>query len=272
MSGSPVDASQALADLCWAIESPAFAEGPGTEGPASVVAEQIDLDHLVATLGQVPPRVGHYFERLVRYWLVHCEGVELEAAGLQLSDPETGRTLGELDFVFTDVEGRRCHWETAVKFFLYDPARPGSHFPGPNVRDDYESKIAKLFEEQLTRTVPSLGSFDRRRAFVKGCCFHHPLVGAPETLPERMPSKAMTGTWIRAAEVELVTERWSGHAVAVLNKPHWLAPQPGAGVPLDDFAGALRQHFGTSRRTVMAAVLDGDGDEVERLCVVHDAW
>ena len=270
MTSDLVDPDQAVADLRWVVESPAFAEGPNTEPAHQLDLEAIDPEHLAATLGVLPPRVGHYFERLVRYWLEHSVGVDLEAAGLQLSDPETGRTIGELDFVFVDGQGRRCHWETAVKFFLYDPARPGSHFPGPNVRDDYESKIAKLFDEQLAR--PGAGEFAERLAFVKGCCFHHPLVGAPPELPDRMPETCMTGTWIRAGEAHLVCDAWADHGFTLLEKPHWLAPPPSPARPIVDFAGALSDHFAQSRRTVMAAIVDADDHEVRRVCVVHQDW
>lgn len=265
-----VDAAQALADLQWVVESAAFAEGPNTEPAHRLDVASVDRDHLAATLGELPPRVGHYFERLVRYWLEECIGVELEAAGLQLSDPDTGRTIGELDFVFVDGDGRRCHWETAVKFFLYDPDRPGSHFPGPNVRDDYESKIAKLFDEQLAR--PGAGEFAERRAFVKGCCFHHPLVGAPPSLPERMPADCMTGTWVRAGELELATEPWPDHEFRVLDKPHWLGTPPGNSLTTSDFETMVRDHFAVSRRTVMAAVVEPGAGEVQRLCVVNQDW
>ena len=270
MNQSSLDPEQALADLRWVVESPAFAEGPDTEPARALDVSSVDPEHLVAALGVVPPRVGHYFERLVRYWLEHVVGVELEAAGLQLSDPETGRTVGELDFVFADDDGRRCHWETAVKFFLYDPSRPGSHFPGPNVRDDYESKIAKLFDHQLTR--PGAGEFDERHAFVKGCCFHHPTVGPPPVLPSRMPADCLTGTWILAGEVDLVADRFPDDQVALLEKPHWLAPVPTRAVPMGAFREVVTSHFETSRRTVMAAVLDTDGAEFLRLCIVHEGW
>jgi hypothetical protein len=270
VTDSNLDPEQALADLRWVVESPAFAGGSDTEEAGALDVDAVDVDHLVATLGHVPPRVGHYFERLVAYWLEHCVGVEVEATGLQLSDPETGRTIGELDFVFLDHDGRRCHWETAVKFFLYDPERPGSHFPGPNVRDDYESKIAKLFDYQLTR--PGAGEFAERHAFVKGCCFHHPLVGAPPALPDRMPADAMTGTWIRAGETDLLSGAWNAHGFTILDKPHWLAPPPHVPMSFAEFDAVVRDHFAQSRRTVMAAAIDSDGSESKRMCIVHQDW
>ena len=117
---------QLLRDLEWAVASPPLMRG-GTRH--SLVADGGCLpNHAARYSGH---RVGYYFESLIDHCLRCGDGVEMLASGLQVRDG--GRTIGELDFVFRDRQGRVCHWEVAVKFYLYcaDWQVAGSHFIGP---------------------------------------------------------------------------------------------------------------------------------------------
>lgn len=262
---------QHLADLAWAIESPSFVCGPNSAEPATVDAATIDSEHLAAFIGEPPRRVGQYFEKLVHYWLEHVRRVEIVGAGVQVLDGK--RTIGEIDFLFVDEAGELNHWEIAVKFFLHHPDRDGSHYPGPNARDDFERKATKIFGQQLALTEASHPDVTVRRAFVKGLVFYHPDVGRPSERPERMPADHGYGEWIRSDQLDQLTERWAGASGAILDKPHWLAgPAIGAHLPIEDVRELLDDRFAELARPTMVDLCDANGKPLPRLCVVSPTW
>jgi hypothetical protein len=262
---------QSVADLLWAITSPSLITDPWVEQPAEFTASDVDADHLDAYLDQHPThRVGHYFERLLDYWLREIRGVEVEATGLQIREGK--RTVGELDFLYR-CDGVLTHCEASVKFFLHFPQRGSSHFPGPNASDNFEKKISRLFEHQLALSASHVPEVGRREAFVRGIRFFHPDHPRPSELPNRMAPTGQTGSWLFAAELDRFRSR-SSVRCTVVEKPHWLAPQVNPRLQdIGTFCDDLNDHFGHGRgHPVMASIRDLSGNEVDRMFVVPDHW
>lgn len=265
--------AQLLDDLVWALESPAFVDGPNALGPIAVDVTQIDAELLAAEVGEPTRRVGVYFERLIRFWLEHVAGVDLVGAGIQIRDGN--RTIGELDFVFCDPirNSAVTHWEVAVKFFLHDPSRDGSHYPGPNVTDDFESKVTKLFDEQLPRSRDFEPAVTTRQALVRGCCFHHLDVPPAEQEPERMAANCERGTWLRSPQVDRLDQEWGSAGFVILDKPFWFTPGPRPRLTFAQLAKHLEQHRRERRSAVMVAAVDETSDDMmHRFCFVDDSW
>ena len=163
--------SRQLRDLTWAINSQSLL----TESPlARLDPSEVDPEHLRRFLEDDPSRrVGRYFERLVLYWLTHVRKVEVIASSLQIRDGN--RTIGEIDLLFRDEQGRVTHWEIAVKFYLYLSSGTfiGSHYIGPNAGDTFERKMERLFDHQLPRSITHFPEVEVRQALVKGRMFYH---------------------------------------------------------------------------------------------------
>ena len=275
MSGQIAD-GQLLRDLDWAISSPLLMRGE-TENP-------------IAAIGGLPPlaerysghRVGYYFESLIGHWLQSGDDIEILASGLQVR--EGGRTLGELDFVFSDRSGRVRHWEVAVKFYLYcaDQQVAGSHFIGPNARDTFERKWDRIQRQQLPLCHRVFPRVDECSAFVKGWIFYQPEQVAPHALPEGMMPDHLRGIWLHHAELAWLEAagRARGWAFCVLHKPFWLAdlilgeadPPPACFASL---GAELDRQFADAKHPVMISALrhcGGRWREDERVIVVPDAW
>jgi hypothetical protein len=264
--------SQAVADLEWVLTSPSLVDDPAAIGPVEFEASSIDIDHLEAFLVERHEfRVGRYFESLLHYWLLHVRQVELVGAGIQIKD-ENNRTLGEIDFLFRDEDGRLNHCEAAVKFFLHHPNDEGSHFPGPAARDNFERKSTQLFEKQLMMSEVHFPDVDVRVAFVRGRVFQRVGAAAPESLPNRMAADRLRGAWLRESELDLL-ETFGDVRANIVSKPHWFAPIiDGNILSKSELATELVHHFEGPAYPMMISLRDQSGAEVERCFVVPNAW
>lgn len=235
--------------------------------PTNLDAASVDVDRLVTYIGEPPHRVGHYFERLVHFWLAEVQRLDQVEKGLQIRDDT--RTIGELDFVFADAMGQICHWEVAVKFYLHDPTRPGSHFPGPDARDDFETKAKRLFEHQLPLSVDHRPDVTMRQALVKGCLFGGWQAGPIGLTPDELAPGCERGTWLRGSQVAAWCEHATPAAIVAATKPYWFTP--GAQPALDpaEWSSRVAQ---LARPSHMAFALDADGAIAERIFVVADDW
>ncbi len=262
--------SQAVADLCWAVNSPSLVDGLHVMPPAVVEADSVDAEHLEHFLSEqhASYRVGRYFESLIEYWLGHIRKHEITARGLQLRDGKI--TVGELDFLYRDEAGVLVHCEAAVKFFLCVPGHTPSEFPGPNANDNLEAKITKLFDTQLTRSAEHVPDVGKRLGLMKGMLFSRN--GDDDVAaPQRLSPAHLRGSWVRLDEIDSLP----GDRFAIAGKPHWLAPQVDADVlPKDDLARYLQAHFDQTDQPVMISSRSAGDEavEVDRLFVVSATW
>lgn len=276
-----MDVIQCVRDLIWAINSPSLiVDGPVVD---PVDPRQVDAQHLAAYLDDFSGhRVGRYFERLVLYWLQHLRGVEIVAQSLQIRDGK--RTIGEIDLLFRDEQGRLTHWEIAVKFYLHvtHAHALGSHYIGPNIRDTFERKMERLFTEQLPRSKRDFPDVEVRQAFVKGRMFYPPHEAVLDATPKYLSPEHLRSVWIRAAEVAALDDG-GDVAYRILKKPDWLSKQLARRGDSDllssrELTEHLREHFATRDRCVLVSQLAARPDadamfvETQRMFVVPDHW
>jgi len=275
--------AQAARDLLWAINSPSLIRTSPEHLPCWPVCEAAEVVSglLQSSCDQhARHRVGLYFEDLVHFYLKVVRSYEIVEHGLQIQ--EGGRTVGELDFLYREVDGGLHHCETAVKFYLFIPEsnESGSQFIGPNAADNFERKTQRLFEHQLKLSEERFPSVVKREAYVKGRIFYHPLRDAPEALPTALAPDHLRGIWIRESELEWLRLSGDETKFRVARKPLWLAPDV---VTPDDselrtisgICRYLRQHFAERRTPQLINALIAHGDvwrESQRIFVVSDQW
>ncbi len=108
------------------------------------------------------PRLGRRAERLVEFFLREGPTHRLVAANVALRSAPQGErhtrtTIGEIDFLLQDAQGRRWQWELAVKFYLCTARGPHAapaDFIGPDRIDSLATKLHKMFDRQLRHTPP----------------------------------------------------------------------------------------------------------------------
>ena len=152
--------------LAWTLTSPPLINSTTTDAPALLAQLNLldlkrphnrDLNPWLTQLDQQPHsleqwvserpthRVGHLFEHLVHYWLVHQTDAQILTHHQQIRDKN--KTLGELDFLFR-LEGRIIHLETAVKFYLKANNQQSlKSFVGPNSRETLFQKTQQIVQE-----------------------------------------------------------------------------------------------------------------------------
>lgn len=278
-----ITAEQAVGDLNWVINSPLLLDHlSGLH--VNLERRPVDAESLLHFLEDrfcIP--VGRYFEWLVHYYLVHCLEFALIAHGQQVQ--VGNRTVGELDFLYRN-DRDVCHLETAVKFYLHveDMHFSGSHFPGPNPADNFESKLSRLMTHQLPLSVKYAPEVTHREPFVKGMIFYRPGCEAPPLLPDGMAADHCRGTWIRCNELSALHDLVETCATECRfhrrSKPFWLSDDV---LPLEhpklltaeELETNLTAYFESDGRPCMISALRKKGnrfEEFERLIVVDVPW
>jgi hypothetical protein len=185
-------------------------------------------------------RLGRYAERLLGWFLQHGPAARLVAAGVPLR--RAGVTLGECDFLAQTRQGKRLHWELAVKCYLHagnagnagDGQPPQlSDYVGPNLKDRFDLKLAHLLNHQLPLSArdefAALGYEGpwTPQMFVKGWLFYReggtlPMPPVFRLSPELDPAHGR-GWWVTRADWPAFADR---HANAWRRLPRleWLAP------------------------------------------------
>lgn len=92
-------------------------------------------------------KLGHLYEDALGLLLRKSEKLDLLAMSLQIFD-ENKLTKGELDYLVR-VEERVIHLELAVKFYLIYEEDGVVSYPGPDPRDNWDNKLARLESHQL---------------------------------------------------------------------------------------------------------------------------
>ncbi|QDT92256.1 DUF1853 family protein [Gimesia algae] len=275
--------SQSLRDLHWVITSASLisdsSQDPhrSEDQDLSLISEQ-ELTEFLVPYSRF--RVGQYFEGLVLYWLERIRRLKIVAQNRQLF--VENQTVGEIDFLFEDEAGELTHWETAVKYYLHYPAEntTGSHFIGPNAKDNFEKKCRRLLEYQLPLSETHFPEVTRRVAFVKGIIFYNPHLAAPTPLPERMSPAHEKGVWLYCSELDWLKTQYSEAVYQIREKPDWLSPavrEPGIEklLTFSELKRTLDVHFQKGDRPLMISVLkqtQNDCREIERLFVVAENW
>ena len=267
-------------DLLWAVNSPPLmklAEFSSGQFPA-LRSSDIDRDHLVRWLGDTSNRrLGHYFERLIFYWISFIRRCRVVASSQQIIVDK--RTKGEIDLLFIDELGRMTHWETAVKFYLHVRQGRKDCFLGPNANDTLQKKWERLSNHQLRLSIDYFPDVEVRQAYVKGRIFYQDTVPLSYAMAGEMNPGHLSGRWVRLKEFS--------HFVAsqefrycVLPKPFWLAEQRRDSKHLvfldsEEIIEEVANHFCRVERPILIGSFDGDSAssiESERFFVVPDNW
>ena len=152
-------------DLGWLLFAPALLAGDACAGLLATPVEAADAPATIAWLHALDAapqaleaaaepalrgRLGHRAEALLRFFLQHGPAARLVAANLPVRGA-AGRTLGECDFLLRTPDGRRLHWELAVKCYLDAGAgaTPLARYVGPGLADRFDVKLARLLDHQL---------------------------------------------------------------------------------------------------------------------------
>ena len=111
---------------------------------------KVDID--LHTLPDIPERIrlGHQMEFVFRQCIEYSRDYEIIAHNEPLR--ESGRTIGELDFIlFNHIREEYLHVELTYKFYIIDPeiSEPIHRLMGPNRRDMFFTKLEKIKNEQL---------------------------------------------------------------------------------------------------------------------------
>ncbi|MBA3848312.1 MAG: DUF1853 family protein [Planctomycetes bacterium] len=299
---------QAVRDLAWLIASPPLMAA-GVSGLAvpdrtwlSRIARDAepwlaDLDNQPEELQRVlydgwmgyegTPRLGHYAEHLLEFWLSHHPGMRLIAARRAVR--REGRDLGDLDVVFSYRYGPPIHWELAVKFFLR--ARDDAAWDawiGPNPRDRLDRKLERVIGHQLplgrhsaASAAAGLGSAPMTsEAFLKGWLFH-PVDGPVAPSPAGASPDHGRGWWLHHGAHEPPQAARSSRYL-LPDRLEWLAPQhrpdDGSLPPLShrQLLKRLERSFDRHMAAVLVCEVQRDEHgwwrEVDRGFVVHPRW
>ena len=154
-------------------------------------------------------KLGHLFEDALASLLVASSKVDLLEQNLQLLD-EDRTTVGEMDFLIRKhSDNALVHLELATKFYLAVETPSGLALPGPDARDNYFRKLARLRDHQLQLPrkfrfcLPPKYRSDSitTQQLVYGCLFDH--VEASQTSrPEFVLDNCRRGKWIHQQDCE----------------------------------------------------------------------
>lgn len=293
----------AVRDLAWVIASPGLLDATYPAYKGQVVDDawcstQLQLCSKWLSALDLSPlplhdfiaarptrRLGHYFETLISFWLMHMPDTHIIASNLQVQDPQ--RTLGEYDFLFRDASAEVCHWEAAVKFYLQQEPLPEQRaFIGPGTRDRLDLKLDKVFLQQLVLGQTSAGQhalppgikLDKTQAFIKGYLFYHAAISGSMSI-QGVSAEHLTGWWVRHTRDKppqtSAASRWT-----ILPRLRWLAP---ARLPADAIVMTLAslntkldEHFSLRTEAVLVFEMTrsetGEWHEVSRGFVVCRNW
>lgn len=152
-------------------------------------------------------KLGHLYEDAFAALLVSSPGIELLEQNLQVQR-NSHSTVGELDFLIRESDGKLTHLEIATKFYLAVRTRNGFYFPGPDSRDTYDRKLQRLLSHQLTLTKRHKDDLPlyyrdediRVRQLIYGCLFDHINETQP-IVPQFGNPDCRRGKWLRQAEL-----------------------------------------------------------------------
>lgn len=222
-------------DLAWLIRSPfllATMDDAFCEKHFRLMEDKLRYwdkhpAELFSVLGQLKsPYLGHYFEKLMYFWLKHDEHIDLLMHNVQLREKD--QTIGEIDFLVLH-EGRLEHWEVAVKFYLGTGDGSEQRFwIGPNPVDRLDKKLKKLREKQLaiTETAQGLRFLEKhgldkphKQLFMKGYLFYS--MNQEQTAPPEVNVFHRRSWYLFENQMHLLK---SSNKLMLKEKRAWLSP------------------------------------------------
>jgi hypothetical protein len=293
----------AVRDLAWVISSPGLVDAAYPEYLGHVVKDDwytsklapltdwlAKLDHSPQVLHEYiaahpTRRLGHYFETLIAFWLMHTADIQIIARNLQVQDAQ--RTLGEYDFLLRNADAEVSHWEAAVKFYLQIEASAEQHsFIGPGTRDRLDLKLERVFNHQLRlsqteaglRALPNNIKPDKTLAYIKGYLFYHATAFNRQAITG-ISAAHLSGWWIRHS-TEKIPQISANSGWVIPPRMHWLAP---ARLPAEtevmtyaQLQDKLDKHFGLYSEALllfeMLRTEQGAWQEISRGFIVCTSW
>ncbi len=287
-------------DLAWLLHAPDIID---SDYPGRPTLEELGLEdascrkawlhaldaepqRLVPYIGAtLPRRLGHYHERLWHALLDLAPATRLLATNIAIQ--EANRTLGELDVIYADSQGRPIHLELAIKYYLGLCEGPGderspARWIGPGCADSLARKHAHTRHHQLPlahhpRSMERLNALGidprslRQRAAMLGVLFY------PWSATIAAPHTARTtdahGDWLAWQDWPILRDHLpTGTLGAPLHKPHWLAlPGYESYRSLEKIDAALEAHF-TGTGTPQQYHLQAPDGTQRRFFIVPDDW
>lgn len=174
-------------------------------------------------------RLGYYFEYLFKMGIHLLSPHKMVLENAQVK--REGVTLGEIDYITQNGDGKYFHWEIAVKFYLQTGNSVDlSRWVGPNQKDTFQKKWRKLIGHQLPLVQKGEGKdlltnrgIEKVQStlFVKGMLFrslHHEVTSYPDVVN----LNHQKGWWVFLHDLTRFFDRtmeW-----VILPKHDWLAP------------------------------------------------
>lgn len=275
-------------DLAWAIGSPSLVDQTTYTDDRLLTNEwfkkQIEDNHLILSeqdkspqliqsyLSQMPAfRLGLYFENLLAYWFTIHPDYQVLKKNVVISSENT--TIGELDFILKELSsGKVIHLEVSVKFYLQIVHKNKAVWLGPNLNDNFELKLAKIFNRQIelsnkpitTNTLNQYGiEIDERWVIIKGRLFSH-------------DSKLSADTcWLTIDEFEAYNDTQSQWVI--LPKTHWLSHVNNLdynflAADIHDKDSLLVELNNTFRSSPVCIAQINNQIETKRLFITPDDW
>lgn len=293
----------AVRDLAWVIASPGLLEASYPAYNGQVVddawcnTQLQDCTAWLVALDLAPlplhdfvaarptRRLGHYFETLISFWLMHMPDTQIIASNLQVQDQQ--RTLGEYDFLFRNASAAVCHWEAAVKFYLQvEPLVEQRAFIGPGTRDRLDLKLDKVFQQQLVLGQSPAGQLalppgiklDKTQAFIKGYLFYHASTSGNLSI-QGVSTAHLSGWWVRHTR-DTLPQTSSDSRWIILPRLRWLAParlpEDALVMNLSALNTMLDEHFSMNNDALLVFEMThtetGEWHEISRGFVVCSNW
>ncbi len=230
-----------------------------------------------ALLAYANKPLGVRFEAFILFWLSISPNYKLLKHSLQLQIQK--RTVGELDFIIEDTNGRVIHLEVAVKFYMGVGAlHQSSCWYGMNLSDRLAVKFERMVQHQtqLSRRYAELLPYpiDHRMSLLKGRLFYpHDLQQDKKVFPKTVEPRHLYGTWLEQRYLTAFLEEQSAiqgqplHSVLLL-KHDWLSPLSRAEVTQDSIGGWSMPAFGLP---ACYALCSKEGEQ-NRFFVVPDGY
>ena len=177
-------------------EIPVF-EFPEIDISEELIEDLRTLDHpRNSVLGK---RMESFFEIAIK----HSRRYDLIASNIQIIHDKT--TIGELDFILYDhSKAKPLHVELVYKIYVYDSTAEnlGDRWIGPNRKDSFSEKMAKLTKKQLPllyrqetkKYLEELGL--KSEDIEQQLCYKAQLYCRDTKISEDIISESMSGTWI----------------------------------------------------------------------------